>query len=205
MRRFAAIVFLAAASCYAQEPREASAEHRSGNHAEGDKWIYWKWANFAILAGLLGYFIVKKAPVFFATRTEEIQKAISEATGMRSEADARAASIEQRMSNLAAEVEALRKLAREDMEKEAERIRRASADQLAKVQANAEHEIVSLTRSATQNLRAYAGDLAIEMARQRIRGRITPDAQSSLVNSFLQNLGRVDSKQDGHSSNRGVN
>ena len=64
-------------------------------HAEGEapmpNEIWWKWANFALLAGGLGYLISKHAGPFFRSRTEEIQKGIQDAAKVRAEAEARAA------------------------------------------------------------------------------------------------------------------
>ena len=58
--------------------------------------IWWKWANFAVLAAGLGYLVAKNAGPFFRSRSEEIQKGIKDAAQVRAEAEARASAIEKR-------------------------------------------------------------------------------------------------------------
>ena len=58
--------------------------------------IYWKWANFIILAGVLGYFVYKKAGAFFRSRTETIRQGIEEADRLRRDAERRVQPVEVR-------------------------------------------------------------------------------------------------------------
>ena len=82
------------------------------NEAEqGDPWIWWKWANFAILAVGLGYLIGKNVPPLFRKQSNEIQSALAEAAKVKQEAAAYAASVEARLANLQSEIEKLRETA----------------------------------------------------------------------------------------------
>jgi F-type H+-transporting ATPase subunit b len=153
--------------------------------------IYWKWANFAILAGALGYFLYKKAGAFFRSRTEAIRQGIEEADRLRREADERAAGIERRMNNLQAEIEVLRKNARDEMAAENERLRRETQAVLQKIREQAEQEISSAAKAARHEVRAHAAELAVGLAAGKIRDRLTPAADDALVASFLDNLDRT--------------
>ena len=168
----------------AAEPAES---HESGGHGGGSM-TGWKWANFALLAGGLGYLIAKKAPEFFRGRTSEIQKGITEAARLKADADARAAEIERRIANLGAEVEALRAGAREEMDAETERLRAETAQQFAKIRAQAEQEIASASKAARTDLKAYAAELAIGLAEQQLRVRMTAQAERGLVAGFVKDL-----------------
>ena len=55
-------------------------EHAASGHQNLDGW---KWANFGLLAGALGYFIAKNSGPFFASRSQEIQKGITAAEKLR--------------------------------------------------------------------------------------------------------------------------
>src|SRR5262245_21411633 len=105
--------------------------------------IWWKWANFAMLAAGLGFLIAKNAGPFFSSRSEDIQRGIREAAAVRAEAEAKAAEIEKRISNLNAEVEALRKSSHEEIAREGERVSAETAQQIAKIQRQAEADIAS--------------------------------------------------------------
>ena len=114
MKRLLLLSFCAAVlslRTFAEEPAAehgAPGEHAAEAHEEGDKYIWWKWANFAILAVALGYMLNKALPPFFAGRTAEIQKGIAEAAKAKAEADQRAAAMQQRLAALGAEIEQIK-------------------------------------------------------------------------------------------------
>ena len=104
---------------------------------------------------------------------------------MRADADARAAAMEARLANLGVEVEAMRKSARDEAAQEGERIRQETQRELAKIQTNADHEIASALKTAQLELKSYSAQLAIELARAKVRERMTPDDQDALVRNFV--------------------
>jgi F-type H+-transporting ATPase subunit b len=150
--------------------------------------IYWKWANFIILAGVLGYFIYKNAGAFFRSRTEAIRRGIEEADGLRRDAELRAAEIERRMNNLQDEIDSLRKTAREEMAAENQRLRRETEEDLQKIRKQAEQEISSAAKAARHEVRAHAAELALGLAASKIRDRLSPAADDLLIASFLDEL-----------------
>ena len=71
IRRVVLVIALSAIGVCAQEHGAApatdahgAAEHKSEGPQEVSIW--WKWANFAVLAGGLAYLISKNAPAYFA-------------------------------------------------------------------------------------------------------------------------------------------
>ena len=167
----------------------AFAQHESqGEKHEQEPSVLWKWLNFAILAGGLGYGIAKHAPAFFKSRTEEIQKGIADATEMRKDADARAAAMDKRMANLEAEIADLRAHAKSEIAAEANRVGVETSQLLAKIQAHAEREIASAAKGATLQLKAYSAKLALELAEDKLRGRMTPANDKELIGDFLKGL-----------------
>ncbi len=193
-RLLLSVMLLGAWSAVGQEHAVEKAGEKLGEHAESAEQnempneIWWKWANFGILAIGLGYLAAKNGGPFFASRSAEIQKGIIDAAAVKAEAEARAKSIEARISNLAGEVQALRKSSREEIAAEGARISAETAHTLAKMQAQAEQEIASAAKNASLDLKAQAAELAMGIAEQEIRGRLTPQIQDGLVNSFVQDL-----------------
>lgn len=171
------------------ETRQEASHEGEGEH-HGQDWTMWKWANFAVLVGALGYFMYKKAGSFFRSRTEEIQRSIEEATRLKKEAEERVAEAEARLARLAAEVENLRRESSKEMAAESDRLRREAEQQMAKIQAQAEQGIVSAAKASRQELKAYSAEIALELAERKIRGRLTPDVDQSLINSFVADLDR---------------
>lgn len=166
----------------------AGGAHGGGEHGGGDPLIVWKWANFAILAGGLGYMIAKNAPAFFASRNEEIRKGIEEGTRLQKEAVAKTEAMETRLKNLQTEIESLRKTAKAEIAAEGERIQNETAAAIAKIQAHAENEIASIAKSERAELKAYAAGLAVKMAEEKLRDQMTPQTDAGLIRGFLKGL-----------------
>jgi F-type H+-transporting ATPase subunit b len=173
----------------AEKTSEKAAEHAdAAEHDAMPNEIWWKWANFGILAIGLGYLIKKNAGPFFASRSAEIQKGITDAAAVRAEAEARAKAIEAQIANLAGEIQALRKNSQEEIAAEGARISAETAQSIAKVQAQAEQEIAAAAKNASLELKAQAAELAMGIAEQQIRDKLTPQTQDGLVESFVQDL-----------------
>src|SRR5512132_4321241 len=117
-----------------------SGAHQSGGHEglEG-----WKWANFLLLAGGLGYLIAKNAGPFFTGRSQQIRKDMVEAQEARRDAEARAADVDRRLAALESEIAGLRAESQREAEAEMDRFSRHTAREIAKIQAYAEQEIAS--------------------------------------------------------------
>jgi F-type H+-transporting ATPase subunit b len=179
--RILGIGAILAVSLLAQEGHEAEAS---------DPQLGWKWANFAILAVGLGYLIRKHAPAYFAQRSTEIRQGIAEATETKQDAEARAAAIDRRLAGLESEIAKLRSEAHEEISAEGGRISRETMHRLQRIQAQSAQEITMMSRAAQDNLRKFAAQLALDLAQQRIRSRMTKDAEDGLVDAFLQDLRR---------------
>jgi F0F1-type ATP synthase membrane subunit b/b' len=147
-----------------------------------------KWANFLILAGLIGYFIGKNAGPFFAARSASIRKDMDESLRQRQEAESKAADVDRRLANLEKDIAALRGQGETEGKAEAERMAQQTDAEIAKIQARAEQEIASAGKAARMALKRYAGELAMNLAEQKVRAGMTPDTEDALVQGFVRNL-----------------
>jgi F-type H+-transporting ATPase subunit b len=177
---FAIFSFAAFSQDYPEATHASTESHKEEPDNTG-----WKWANFALLVGAFGYFLAKKGPQFFNARSKEILIGIDEAARMRADAEARAAEIDRRLDNLASEIDALRESAKAEAATEGDRVRQQTERDIAKVQANAEQEIASALKSAQAELRRHSAGLAMELAQQKVRDRITPADQDHLLGAFV--------------------
>lgn len=171
-------------------PAQEHPSSRETGQSEGEPSPLWAWANFAILAGALGYLIVKKGGPWFTARSYAIRKGIAEAQDIRADAEARAAQIDRKLAGLEADIEALRHNARREQAAEAERIRQQTVTDLARIQQHTAREIDAAGKSARIELKRYAARLAIDLAEQKIRRQMTLDLQSALVENFVRGLDR---------------
>jgi F-type H+-transporting ATPase subunit b len=197
LKRLLAGIAVAACLAWAQEAphapdhAKAAVEHGEGHEeAPMPNEIWWKWANFAVLAGGLAFLIAKNAGPFFQARTTEIQKGIRDAAAVRAEAEARAAQIEKQIANLDAEVSALKAKSGEEIAREGERVSAETARLIEKVQRQSEAEIAAAAKNASQDLKAYSAELALRMAEQQIQQRMTQQNQDQLAEAFVDDIRR---------------
>jgi F-type H+-transporting ATPase subunit b len=176
-------------------PAAVAQEHETQKAAEGGAaesehggMEIWKWANFAVLAGGLGYLAAKNLGPLFAARSKEIRASMVDAEKLLSESKATVADVERRLANLDAELGALRAEAQKEAAAEGERLQKHTAAEIGKIQTHSQQEIVAAGKAARMELRRYTAELAIGLAEQKIRARMTPDSQQALVERFVQNL-----------------
>lgn len=147
-----------------------------------------KWINFITVFGALGWLLRKPMREFFTGQRATIQAAINEGREASRHAEQRMAEIEQRLARLDQDVEALRKEAAANAAAEQQRIRETARREAERILATAQAEIESTGRAARIELRAFAARLAVNLAEQRIRQRLTPDTHAALFAVFVHRL-----------------
>jgi F-type H+-transporting ATPase subunit b len=160
---------------------EASAAQESSENL-------FKWINFAIVAGVILWFCVKKAPGFFSARADTVSSAIQKSTATKDLAEQQLHEAEARLQNLEQEIAELRATAERESAAEAERIRNLTAADAKKIEAAAKSEIEAAERATRLQLKALAANLAVDGAQSLLAGQLTPAAQESLINNFVKSL-----------------
>ncbi len=171
----------------------ASWAQESGQSGEGgpfDTLGPWKITNTLIAAAVLGYFLYKKAPEFFNTRSADIQKAIRDATGLKMEADLRYSDIDRKMATISDEVKRLRNQAALEMERERQRRQQETEEAIRRIQANANAQIEAFRQAGTRSVRAYAADAALDLAARRIREQAISAVSEDSLHEFTQLVDR---------------
>jgi F-type H+-transporting ATPase subunit b len=159
-----------------------------GKQGGDENLLMWKWANFLVLAGALGYLMVKSLPPLFVSRTAAITKDMVESQKIRQDADDRAADVERRLAAIETEITTLRAESREETNAEAARLAEHTATEIARIQRQAEREISDSGKTAQKELRRFAAELAVDLAVQRISARMTPATEDRLVRGFVRDL-----------------
>jgi F-type H+-transporting ATPase subunit b len=198
MKRATLLLLIVAAASFtpavcAQEPSKANEtplQEAADSPAEGEhgKLELWKWANFVVLAGALGYLVSKNAGPFFSARSQQIRKDMVEAQEARQQAEARAADVDRRLASLESEIASLHADSQREAQAERDRLAKQTAAELAKIQAHAEQEIIAAGKAVRADLKRFSAELAIQLAEQRIRSRMTPETQEDLVRGFVRDL-----------------
>jgi F-type H+-transporting ATPase subunit b len=151
---------------------------------------YWLsiFLNFAILAGLLGWLLRKTMPAMFKARNDSIQKRIEEARKTSEEARQRMKEVEARLSRLDVEISEMRREAEENARTEEKRVLAEGEAERRRIVTGAEQEIAAVAGNARRELKAYAAELAVNLASKKIR--VDKEADQTLVRDFTIELGR---------------
>jgi F-type H+-transporting ATPase subunit b len=188
----AAIVLSAAVmpvAIVAQQSHEpTSASETEGPHGQTLLQTIAKVVNFAILGGVLVYFLKTPISSYLVTRSTQIRQDLVTAAELRSTAAAQLADIDRQLQALPAELEKLRVQGEQDVKAEQARIANAAANERERLIAQTHREIEARLRVAKRQLTEHAAELAIKIAEERIKRAITPDDQLRLVDRYAAQL-----------------
>ncbi len=159
--------------------------HKLGMSTETAALVF-EYLNFAVLALLLLWALVKTLPKMFRDRTSALQKELSDARSATEEASVRLNSVEDRLAKLDEQITEMKSQAERDAIGEEQRFRAAAEEEKSKILASAEQEIASATQQAQRQLQQYAAGLAVEQAARRLV--ITAETDRLLVKNFAQRL-----------------
>jgi F-type H+-transporting ATPase subunit b len=152
--------------------------------------MIWTILNFIILAAGIAWLTSKYGTPLLRQRASEIAEGLDAGKKAKAEADKRAAEVQAKLNNLEKEIAALRSSAKEERDREVERIKREAQAEIARIHAQAEMEIESAGKLARLEVQRAAAKLAIELAETRVRSRMSPAVQDTLVKGFVADLPR---------------
>lgn len=168
----------------------AAGDHAAaeGPHEQTTLQTLAKLANFALMAGVLVYFLKSPLTAHLESRAAHIRQDLVTAAEMRAAATAQLAEIDQKLKGLPAELDALRAQGARDVAAEQARIAAAADVERTRLLEHTRHEIETRLRVARRELTAHAAQLAVNVAEARIRQSITPEDQLRLVDRFTTQL-----------------
>jgi F-type H+-transporting ATPase subunit b len=173
-------------------PGHAGGEGHGESH-ESSPWpLVGKIVNFAILAGALFYLARKPFARYVVDRGTQVRDDLVRAAAMKEEAGQQITEIESKLRQLPAELDALRLRGRDEVAAEEARIDAAAAAERAKLLEQTRREIDLQLRAARRDLVTHAADLAVQVARERIRAQITSEDQARLADQYLAQVKKHD-------------
>jgi F-type H+-transporting ATPase subunit b len=189
-RRFCGVAFaLALLVTLAAAGLDAAALNPQESHAAAEEahslWpTFWKIVNFAILVGLLVYFLRGYVSTYFRTRTETVRRELVEAASLRSEAERQLSDVRSQLAALPAELETLRRHGEEELASERARMKAATEQVREQLLERTRRDIEFQFRQARRELVAHIADLAMSLARRRIERNITLEDQVRLIDRY---------------------
>lgn len=158
------------------------------HHEEGILPTVARLFNFAILVGVLVYFLKSPIAAYLNSRSTQIRHDLVTAAEMRAAATAQLAEIDRRLRSLPGELEALKTRGAEDVRTEKIRIAEAAAAERERLIEQTRREIDMRLRIARRDLVEHAAELAVHVARERIARSITTDDQLRMLDRYTRQL-----------------
>lgn len=150
--------------------------------------LVWQVANLVTFLGLLWYFLRKPVAEFFGNRRTEVAKALAKAEDDRKRAEALAKELEARLAQIETELLNLKESAKKDAEAEHAALLKQTEDDAARFLARTSTDVDNRVRAARAELTAYAGDLAVEVAKEILAKNVTPEDEKRLVTEGVAEL-----------------
>jgi F-type H+-transporting ATPase subunit b len=167
-----------------------AAEGAEEDPAASTAGLIFRWLNFILVFGGIGYLIAKHGGAFFRANAKAIAASITEASAAKAEADRELHEVEAKIARLDQEVAELREAAQRDSAAEAERLRASGRAEIEKISQAARAELAAAERAAQQELRAIAASMAVERAGALLASRMNGEIRSRIFHAFLGELGR---------------
>lgn len=174
------------------EAGKTSEGEKTAEHHGGSPWdVAFKWVNFLVLFGGLGWMLRAPMMNFLESRRQEIAEGLAKAAEARADADRKLAEVETRLTGLDQEIRQLKEQALQQAEEERLHILEMARQEAKKILEMASVEIDGMRKAARQELKAHVAELAVRLAEERLKSSIGPVEHKKIVERFVEDLGVV--------------
>jgi F-type H+-transporting ATPase subunit b len=166
----------------------ASGEAEGGH--EGNKWLdlVKKSFNFFVLIGLLYWLAASKVKDFFAGRRAEIKESLEKAVERKTEAEKKYKEYSEKLDKAATEIDGILEMIKAQGVTEKQKIIEDAERTSKKMKEDAQARIEQEMKKATDDLKAQAVDLSVQMAEEILKRSITPDDHKTMVKEYIDKV-----------------
>ncbi len=177
------VVLLAAAPGLAAAAEEAAHESSLAD-------LFWPVLNFAVMCGVLYYFLSAPLAGYLKDRGETIRRDLVEAAALKASATEQLAEIDRKLKALPGEIDTLRQRGRAEVAAEEQRITQQAATERDRLVEQARRDIDVQVRLAKRALTEHAADLSLQLAADRIATETTEADHNRLITRYLEQVKR---------------
>jgi F-type H+-transporting ATPase subunit b len=163
------------------------AEHAADHKAEMIDFA-WRVANFAVLLFILYKLMWKKITVFFSGRREEIKTSLEEAEVVKAEAEKKFKEYDGKIKKAEEEIQNISAMIKAQGEEEKKRIIADAARAAEKMKEDAKARMEQELKKAKNELRLEASELAVQMAEDILKKKVTKEDHESMVREYLDRM-----------------
>lgn len=147
--------------------------------------------NFALMVGLLVYFVRKPLRNGLRSRREEIEKTLADAEEAKLAAEAKYREYSEKLEKATEEIAEISAAIRREGELERDKILEHAKEMAGKIVEEADAKAANAVAKAKAELREEAAHLAVELAEERIKKDFGADDQQRLVSEYMQKVGEL--------------
>ena len=165
-----------------------------GGHADGGvvlKDFLYRCFNFALMVGILVYFVNKPIRNGLKERSAAIEKTLAEAEAAKQAAEAKHREYTEKLAKATEEIANITASIRHEGELERDKIVAAAKEMAAKIEREAENKAAGVVAKARTELREEAARLAVELAEEMLKKQVSTDDQKRLVDEYMQKMGEL--------------
>jgi F-type H+-transporting ATPase subunit b len=157
---------------------------------EGPNWVnfFWRSVNFLVLAGVLYWFLAKKAKEFFAGRREGIGTALAEAATAREAAEKKFQEYSAKLDRATEEIEQIGKMIESQGLSEKARIIQDARKAAEKMKEDTRLRMEQEFNKASQRLRVEAVRLSTQIAEELLRKHIRAADHEAMVKDSIEKV-----------------
>ena len=167
-----------------------AAEGAEPDPADSTAGLVFRWLNFAIVFGGIGFLVAKSGGAFFRANAKEIAASIVEATAAKEEAQRELQSIDAKVNRLGQDVAELKEEAKRNWDAESQRLHSSGVAEIEKIKQAARAELAASERAAQEQLREIAASLAVKNAAALVAARMNSETRAKIFRAFVADLER---------------
>lgn len=166
----------------------AGLAHASGEHEPRWGDFAWRILNLVIFCGILWYFTGKLIKKFFRERHKTIQDTLNELENRKVESKNALEEMEQRISTLESERQAIMDESRAQSERTKKGIIEDARRQAQQIEDQARRTAENESRAMLEKVRGTVADEIIDAAAKALQGRLTEEEHNRLIDNALDKV-----------------
>lgn len=148
----------------------------------------WRVANFLVLMGILYWLMWKKMKSFFAGRRENIKASLEEAEVVKADAEKKFREYDEKIKKAEEEIQGIAAMIRAQGEEEKKRIIADAGRAAEKMKEDAKARMEQELKKAKNELRLEASELAVQMAEDILKKKVTKEDHEGMVREYLDRM-----------------
>ncbi|MBP8696721.1 MAG: F0F1 ATP synthase subunit B [Syntrophobacterales bacterium] len=148
----------------------------------------WRVANFLVLMGILYWLMWKKIKTFFAGRREGIKASLEEAELVKADAEKKFREYDEKLKKAEEEIQGISDMIRAQGEEEKKRIIADAQRAAEKMKEDAKARMDQELKKARNELRLEASELAVQMAEDILKKKVTKEDHEGMVREYLDRM-----------------